>query len=286
MEETLSTSQRLFLSPVDRLKDLCREEHNEYPHNEFCLKKQPDSLKAFVDLSLKKNGRRSDRILWVRDGAFVRMGGVEGLPKVYRQWRLKLMLKDSRDYKHLYIHSSTLEEAISCLDFLLGLQDDRYKEIRLDYNASLENGQPPVCPLPSRVLKKLLIQNESRKNEFYKMTFTPDQCHVLAASGRRTNISFSRCRFEDGGVAFLEASAAREDDESGLAKLSIRGKLPFDERNFMLFLNQHKLECLALHYIHLRIEDACRALAEAEVQYLDLEECSLADGGATLVESV
>jgi hypothetical protein len=42
---------------------------------------------------------------------------------------------------------------------------------------------------------------------------------------------------------------------------------------------------LTLYRIRLRSEEACRALGEAEVQYLDLKECILVDGGAILVES-
>jgi hypothetical protein len=74
------------------------------------------------------------------------------------------------------------------------------------------------------------------------MTFTSDQCRVLAVFERRTNIECYSCRFEDGGVAFVEASAAKDDEDSGPVKLTIWNNLPFfDERNFILFLNQHKL---------------------------------------------
>jgi hypothetical protein len=64
-------------------------------------------------------------------------------------------------------------------------------------------------------------------------------------------------------------------------------KLPFDdERNFIMFLNQSELESLTLKCVRLRSEEVCRAVAEAEVQYLELAERPLSDGGAALVESV
>jgi hypothetical protein len=62
-------------------------------------------------------------------------------------------------------------------------------------------------------------------------------------------------------------------------------KLPFDERNFIMFLNQHKLDCLKLSNIRLKSEEACGAVAEAEIQYVDLKECRLVDGGGALIES-
>jgi hypothetical protein len=72
-------------------------------------------------------------------------------------------------------------------------------------------------------------------------------------------------------VAFVEAYAAREDEDSGLAMLAIWYEITFDERNFILFLNQRNLECMELYHTRLRSEEACRAVAEAEVQCLELE---------------
>jgi hypothetical protein len=51
-------------------------------------------------------------------------------------------------------------------------------------------------------------------------------------------------------------------------------------------LHQHQLESLTLFNILLESENACRAVAEAELQYLNLSSCELGDGGASLVESV
>jgi hypothetical protein len=53
-----------------------------------------------------------------------------------------------------------------------------------------------------------------------------------------------------------------------------------------MFFNQHKLQCLTLRNIRLRSEEACRAVAAADLQCLDLERCRLTDRGAALVESV
>jgi hypothetical protein len=130
----------------------------------------------------------------------------------------------------------------------------------------------------------MLQQNAKRKKSFRDTTFTPDQSRTLATSGTRTDIGLDGCKFKDDGEAFLEALAAREDPETGRAKLSIWRWLPFAEGILVLFM--HMLKCLSLHDIHLESEEACRAVAAAELQYLELDHCKLGDGGAALVESI
>jgi hypothetical protein len=287
---TQSTQQQPFLSPVETLKEDCLEEFNDYNLNEFRLHRQPESLTAFSNIFFKKKGGTYDdnRIIWVKDDCFVCLRDVEKLPQVYRKQHFRLLLTRDWRYHSLSIHSSTLEEAISCLDFLVGLEDTYYEKMELflgedDY----EDGEPRTCrPLTNLVLEKLLVQNKNRLNLFCGFIFTRAQCGVLAAGGRRTNIGFYSCEFEDGGVAFVEASVAREDDELGPATLRIYHNLPFDKGNFALFVVHHKLRCLELSYIRLNSEEACRALAEADLQYLELESCCLADRGAAFVESV
>jgi hypothetical protein len=84
----------------------------------------------------------------------------------------------------------------------------------------------------------------------------------------------------------VEASSAKENQEAGPAKLSIQGRLPFNERNFRFFLSQHNLESLMLSSIRLRYEESCRALVATDLRNLGLDSCELVDGGAALVESV
>jgi hypothetical protein len=55
--------------------------------------------------------------------------------------------------------------------------------------------------------------------------------------------------------------------------------LPFVESILVLFLHQHQLECMKLYHIHLGTEEACRAVAVAELQYLGQRSCHLAHGG-------
>jgi hypothetical protein len=291
MEETPrpSTQRLAFLSPVEKLKERCLEEFNEYSLKEYRLQEEPESLKAFIDLFFLENGEKEkDCIIWLTEHAFVRLS-VCRLPGVYRdrQTRLELSrsnLRTPRSHTHyLGIHSSTLEEAVSGLDLLAGLQDTYFTGMRLSTFVPGEYGLL-VCPLTSRLLEKILLQNPERHNEFFRMVFAADQGRVLAVTGTRTQIGLDSCEFEDGD-AFLEAFALRLD--SGPVKWRISGRLPFQNvEQFVLFLiQQRKLEYLSLSYLTL-VGDICRALVATEIPDLGLDGCTLEDGGVALVESV
>jgi hypothetical protein len=292
LEETPAEHQTVLL-PVEKLKQLSLEQFNEYMFKEFRLKGETESLKAFVDLCFLENGKYDDknRIVWITENAFVRLEEGFGLPRDYRDQRfgLKLWASDSlSNHDHIlsiHSHSSTTEEAIAALDLLAGLQDSYFERIELRYNGGIF-GQRQVCPLRGRHLENF-VRKANRENSFCGMTFTRDQCGTLATSGIRTNIGFWNCEFEALVIAFVEASAARENQESGPAKLTIRGMHPFDEVNFRRFVNQHRLESLELNGIHLLHEESCRALAAADLRNLELSYYGeLPDRLAALVESV
>jgi hypothetical protein len=282
--------QRTALLPVEELQKLCLKQFKIYTFKEFRLNGRTESLQAFVDLCFLENGKYDkNRVVWITEKAFVRLG-FHDLPRgYYGRFGLKLWATDddicSPDLE-LSIHSSTTEEAIAALDLLVGLQDSYFKKMELRYcDATGRSGQRPICPLRGCHLAKI-VSNANRESRFSFMVFTPDQCRTLATSGIRTSIGFWSCRFEDEGIAFVEASVARENQESGPAKLSIWDILPFDEGNFRLFLSQQRLESLIMLWIRLRHEESCSSLAAAELMYLELRSCELADGGAAHVESV
>jgi hypothetical protein len=288
--EKTPPEQQTVLLHVEELKQPCLDEHVEYTFKEFRLQGGTESLKAFVDFCFLEDGKYDrHRIVWIAENVFVRLGGYIALPRVYyrnRRFGFRLSTSDSSPDHDLSIHSSTTEEAIAALDLLAGLQDYYFKKMELqEYGARTGNRLHVVCPLSGRHLENF-VSNANRENRFSRMMFTRDQCRTLATSGIRTNIGFRDCRFEDGGIAFVEASAARENQEWGPAKLSIWGILPFNEANFRLFLSQHNLESLMLYNIHLRNEESCRALAAADLQKLELRSCTLSDGGEALVDFV
>jgi hypothetical protein len=272
--------QRTALLPVDTLKQLCLEQFNQYTFKEFRLEGGTDSLKDCVDLCFLENGKYdANRIVWITENTFVRLSEHHFvLPEVYRNRWFRLKLRKA--YQDLYTHSSTTEEAIAGLDLLVGLQDSYFKTIELEcYDAG------GICQLRGRHLENFVC-NANREHMFFQMVFTPDQCRTLATSGIGTNIGFYHCRFEDEGIAFVEASAARENQVSGPVKLSFWISLIFNEGNFRLFLSQHRLESLRLLHVRLHHEESCRAVAAADLQNLQLCVVGLVDGGEALVESV
>jgi hypothetical protein len=122
----ITSEQRTALSslmlPVERLKEQrCLEVNNKFNWHELRLKDQPDSLKAFGRLFFKGNVNKDYvRIIWVRDVSCLE-GNME-LPQAYQQRSFDLRLISDSRHLRLCIHSSTLEEAISVLDFLAALQ--------------------------------------------------------------------------------------------------------------------------------------------------------------------
>jgi hypothetical protein len=199
-----------------------------------------------------------------------------------------LALSDNTDVNYdsvcasLSMHASTLEEAIICLDYVVGLKDTHFEVMEISYKDDLDTR---LCPFGANMLEKIL-QNSTRRISFNNMIFTADHCRTLASRGTKTDIEFWKCKFQDEGTAFVRAFAARQDETSGPAKLRFNNFLPFNDRNWALFLSQHKLESLELYCCDLESEVSCRAVATAEVRCLTLQRCDLEDGGAALVESV
>jgi hypothetical protein len=221
--------------------------------------------------------------IWITENSYARLYNEEDEDDHRSEKQFELDLTDTRQCHELSIHASTLEEAIICLDYLVGLKDTHFKKMDLTYKDYYD---VRLCPFGVNILEKIL-QNSERRIRFNYMIFTPDHSRTLATSGTKTDIEFRACEFQDEGAAFVEASASRRDVNSGPAKLCISGGLAFNDRNWALFLNQLKLDSLELSIMSIDCEVSCRAVATAEVQCLTLgDELDLEDGGAALVESV
>jgi hypothetical protein len=287
--------ERPALVPVDSLLRLYLQQNIRDFHLlcEVRLNGQPETFKELVEHFKKDHGEfDAYMIIWITDGAFVRLGRATSvgarIPRDYREERFTLCLYGlSLQYCNLKIHSKTLDEARSCLEFLFGLPDSQFGLLELCYPGSSENeDRTPLFPLTDPLLEKFILQNSKRKNVFVSIAFTFIQCGMLATSGKRTNLGFHNCRFDE-GAAFLEALVARQGEELGSAHLTFRERLPFDEGNLVASMDRLELESLELSLINLSSEECCRAVATAELQYLNLDECELrGDGGAALVASV
>jgi hypothetical protein len=63
----------------------------------------------------------------------------------------------------LLVFSPTVEQAMPSFDFLFGLHDSHFKELRLSFDVTEDDaGELPIWPLTNRCLEKLLLQNEKR----------------------------------------------------------------------------------------------------------------------------
>jgi hypothetical protein len=292
-----------LLQPVDTFEQLIRQrradeelEALERPpkFNEYRLCGQPKSLQTFTRLFRLAYGTQYNGVLiWVSDTTFLCTEEelfYHEYAGDFPEMRFKLCLSsnpcDHLTMNSLSIHSLTLEGAISCLEFLVGLPDSHYLSMAITFDNDLPQPQPRVCPFPNRLLENFLINTE-RKKVFEYMVFSREQSRILASTGVRTNIQFYHCRCEGGGADFLAASTARQDEDTGPAILIIIETLLFDEGNLVLFLNQqHKLKSLTLQNILLRTEEACRAVSLADVRKLHIRGCNFADHGAALIESL
>jgi hypothetical protein len=222
--------------------------------------------------------------IWITANSYVRLDDDCAVEDRHEK-QFCLYLTDTDEHKQthcLSIHASTLEESVICLEYLVGLQDSHFDELAFFH---ADHDELRLCPFGANILHKIL-QNSMRRIRFDLMIFTPDHCRILASSGTNTNIEFNCCEFQDEGAAFAEASAARQDETSGLAKLRFWGSNPFNDRNLASFLYQRKLESLDLSMMELK-NTSCRALAAAQIQCLTLGYCvNLEDEGVALVESV
>jgi hypothetical protein len=241
---------------------------------EYRLIGQPESLDAFVGLI------STFRLVWISDSTFVvRHSPPEKLP--HRNQFFQVQLGHGLRHYRLSIFSTTEEGAIACLEFFVGLPDTYYEEFKL---VLLVTGrqEPQLCrPLENELLTKLLLSRGT--THFDGFIFTPEQSRILVSFG--THVGLERCKFQDGGAAFVETLRDSTTD-SRLAKMTILYLLPFNEENLFLFFEQNKIKSLTLSDIDFLSATFCRAVALAELEDLELRSCVLADQGEALLESI
>jgi hypothetical protein len=155
------------------LKQLWLQENTEgecFPWKEYRMHGQPQSLKALLDLFLLENGEYDKhRAIWLPDSdSFVcfntsRVQTIERLPRAYREGVFEVSLSSDKHwcYRTLSMLSSSVEQAMPCLEFLFGLHDSHFQELGLSYIAvpGVYAGEPHLCPLTNCCLEKLLLQN-------------------------------------------------------------------------------------------------------------------------------
>jgi hypothetical protein len=290
-----------LLKPANTLKKLTVSPYDTTV-TEYRLNGQPKSLKTFLDLfKLDTSSGLYDgqRFIWTSDCAFVCMG----IPRLPSHWLRPQLLEEMNGYVHarfrvhlahpsgpsltVSIFAATLEAARTCLGFLVGLPDTHFTAMNFWHGVEVrESESTTLLPLDNHDLIELL-RNTDRQNSFNRLVFTPDQSRALATRGTNTNLGFTRCRFPDGGAAFVDSFA--ENPERGPSKLSILGHL-FDGENLLKFLKKlqskiQSINTLTLAFMNLN-QESCRAVVKADIQDLELMSCQFEDNGVALVRSV
>jgi hypothetical protein len=125
----------------------------------------------------------ANRLIWTAENSFVREGFLRHeFPGVFSNYRFHLWLTSGARCLPLYIHSTTLEGAIDCLELLIGLRDDHFDRMELSEHHIADERRRRLCTLTCRLLEKVLLQSTKRKHVFSDMTFAPD--HWINSSSR------------------------------------------------------------------------------------------------------
>jgi hypothetical protein len=184
----------------------------------------------------------------------------------------------------LSIHASTQQEAIPCLDFLLGLRDNHYKVVTIAKLSLISDYER--CPLTEHNLHKIL-SNSQRRTTFCRMSFTLEQCLALVGCNKKRHLSFHFCKFEDGGASFVKLLKVKGTEIYASRSFTFSGTLPFAKGHWISFLKtmgEHGTgQSVVLSGLKID-QDSCRGVAK--IEDLKLDGCKLEDHGNSLIESV
>jgi hypothetical protein len=186
-----------------------------------------------------------------------------------------------RSWERIEIHASTTQNAIACLEFLVGLPDSCFTHMQFgQYNH--DNPLSQTCLLTPHLLEKIL-NNSKRSTGFRRMIFTVEQSRVLATCGLISELALRYCSCDDDGARFVPSYG----EGNGPRKLRFAWRLPFNREHWASFLNQHNPpEHIELIGLSLDLEDS-RAVAAARLQSFILNECNFhEDKGKSLIESI
>ena len=199
------------------------------------------------------------------------------------------------------IYGRTSTDAFDCLIWILSLPDDDDR-MAIDRVTIVPKGTSSYkfntirCPICPRSLEILLNSGgcNKRQYKFQRTIFDSNQAYTMATSGTNTNLSFRLCQFEDNGKSFvcgLDDSNRQENHRQsgviGPAKISFDGyprQPPFLKMHWLRFFRLANIE-LCLRYVWFDRE-CSQALANSNPKGLSLVDCTFADEGEALVESI
>jgi hypothetical protein len=178
----------------------------------------------------------------------------------------------------LCVHAATAEDAVEGVERLMGLDRGDYRRVSIVYDDDLTH-------LDDELQLARLLQLPGIGQRFSRVDLSAEYSRVLGASAGKSQLVLLRCRFEDGGSAFVDAFAQSDGQEGTLA---LHSENPFDLEPwnaFLCLLQEKGLKHLEV-YNALFDADGSEALAVAKVEKLSLCFCHVADGGNALSGSI
>ena len=237
---------------------------------EFDLIQSPQTLTELYTLVDFAEGHR----IWLGNGAFIQgvkdyeydedfIQGAE--ENEYDEDYYRVSCEGSRDFKFGYglsFGGTTRDEARLGLELTAGLRDDKCTGIYL--TAKREQLADRICPLNGVHLRNFLHRNHGCKISFSSISFSDDQCTILAASMLNSSclVLLSNCSLSNGGAAFATGFGSNAGNRAREAKvrLVLMGDIPFDVPNWLL-LNNNLPDTSCLEVLSVEREDDEECLA-------------------------
>jgi hypothetical protein len=248
-------------------------------------------LKDFTDLFLNNGEYDYYRYIWPTEAeAFVRLENYHRQARrpYYRWFWLQLFDPKGSEFI-LSICAKEREEAVTCLEFLLGLADSYFPKICVCRDASRRS---PKFPLPNSALEDLL-RKEIREITFDHFTFYDEQLRIVWASEQQVKLTFHYCTFLDDGTETISSSQEEQERLRGPRELTLYF-LRIDDcfgsvDRGIAFLNRiqnSRLESLDICYSGIEDRRVCQALATFSLPKLCITNSSMIDSGRSIIDNL
>jgi hypothetical protein len=260
---------------------------------EFQFIGRPEKLMDLIDRCDDEG-----RLFWTsRDACFGKRKTTDSDMISRGYYCISLILKNADRRQSFEMYGKTATDAVGCLDFLLSLPEDddesSYDEVTIiPKGKGRYNFKPTKCPIGVRSLAMLLTGCiNKRQYKFQRTIFSASQARTMAVTGTETSICFRLCQFEGEGEAFVEAFHNNHmPSKQGPAHLTFDGyprNPPFGREHWLRFLQSHRLSEVRLNLRFFCFDrEVGDTLASASLKGLFLTDCTFADEGEALVQSL
>lgn len=250
------------------------------------------TIKQLIDtIWLKEEGYNESTLLWITKVSFLRLL----VPSVVRRDQFlgkynhpvfDLIFRcpgTSPSSVGFSVHSTSIEDALICLNTLLELEDSHFTEVII--SCPLKLARNTSCPFHRRQIENLL-RIKDRRVTLSRMLINEPQCRLLFSSRESILLGFDCCQFEDSGLALVDYARRGMFHQSNM-DLFFSGCIPFSEIHWISFLDMIKTTArntkLSLSCVSLG-RKSCNELSK--FKELQLQSCYMKDGGRKIALSV